>query len=68
MSVYWIIAATLFAVGWVAMVRLVCIDANGGAGALALAFIPLFTIGVVIAAIAWPLALLALLIGLACHA
>jgi len=58
MSAYWIAAAVVFVALWLPMVRKVCIDAAAGAGIMALAFIPLFTIGLAIAAIVWPLTLI----------
>ncbi|MCT7372948.1 hypothetical protein [Mycolicibacterium llatzerense] len=63
MSAYWVIATIVFTVLWVAMAWTVCTDAADGAGLLALSFIPLFTMGVVLVAIVWPLAVAVLVIG-----
>lgn len=57
---YWLIAAVVFVALWLAMAWTVCVDAADGAGLLALAFIPLFTVGVAMVAVAWPLTLVAL--------
>lgn len=58
MTVYWTIAAVAFTTLWLAMVWRVCIDASEcGAPGLALSFIPLFTMGVAMVAIMWPLGL-----------
>lgn len=61
MELYGYIAAVTFIALWLVMVWKVSVDASdSGALLLALSFIPLFTMGVAMAAIAWPLSLVAL--------
>ncbi|GAS95477.1 unnamed protein product [Mycolicibacterium canariasense] len=57
MNTYLFIAAVAFVALWLAMAWTVCTDAANGAGLMALSFIPLFTIGVAMVAVAWPAAL-----------
>ncbi|MBB3752436.1 hypothetical protein FHT44_004948 [Mycolicibacterium sp. BK634] len=67
MTIYWALAAGAFIAMWLPMVVTVCGDAADGGGVLALAFIPLFTMGIAIFAAVWPLTI-AVLIIYACFA